>query len=264
MQITAPSPIIYLPENLWSLFTKPGRELLVRVLNIEGKTLDLELGGEKFQARIGGTINPEDFKIGETIRVKVIKTGNPIILQVISEEKEASDLKLFYLVTKEFEKEVTKDISLRKDLNLLATFVNEIIKKEKKEITDKSLKKLFGDKIKNLKVIYQQDKIVLPFIFNDERSWGYLELGAPEERKGRVKLFYLKFYFEYLGLVECYISYLEKEIYIEFYFVNQEAYKIAKKEYKNLENILVSQKIHCKIEVNMEEISPGYLLEKRG
>ncbi len=266
MQITAPSPIIYLPENLWSLFTKPGRELLVRVLNIEGKTLDLELGGEKFQARIGGTINPEDFKIGETIRVKVIKTGNPIVLQVISEKKEASDLKLFYLVAKGFEKEITKHIFLRKDLNLLATFVNEVIKRDKKEITDKdkNLKELFGDNIKNLKIIYQQDKIVFPFIFNDERSWGYLEFGAPEKRKGRIKLFYLKFYFEYLGLVECYISYLESEIYVEFYFVNQEAYKIAKKEYKILENMLVSQKIYCKIEINMKEIFPGYLLEKKG
>jgi len=53
MQITAPAPIIYLPENLWSFFSRPGRELLIKVLNIEGKTLYLELGGEKFQARIG-------------------------------------------------------------------------------------------------------------------------------------------------------------------------------------------------------------------
>ncbi len=266
MQITAPSPIIYLPENLWSLFTRPGRELLVRVLNIEGKTLDLELGGDKFQARIGGTVNPEDFRIGETIRVRVVKTGHPIVLQIISEEKETSDLKLFYVLAKESNVDVNKEIFFKKDLNLLASFIGEVLKGDKKEIKeeDKHLKKIFGDKIKSLKIIYQHDRMIFPFVFSDERSWGYLELGTPEERKGRVKLFYMKFYFEYLGLVECYISYLNKDIFLEFYFANKEAYEVAKKEAKFLKNLLVSQKIYCKIEINMEEISPGYLLEKTG
>jgi len=269
MQITASAPIIYLPENLWSFFTRPGRELLIRVVNIEGKTLDLELGGERFQARVGGTINPEDFKPGETIRVRVIKTGHPIVLQLISEEKEAvaTDLKLFYLVQQGFEKGSTEKVLLRKDLDLLATFVKDLVstdKKEKKTEVDKDLKKILGEKIKALKVLYQHDKVVVPFLFNDERSWGFLELNVPQEEKGKVRLFYLKLFFEYLGLVECYISYSWQEIFIDFYFVNPEAFKLAKAEQKNLQNMLVINKKYIKISINNQEVLPGHILEKKG
>ncbi|MDK2861912.1 MAG: hypothetical protein PWP33_1115, partial [Thermodesulfobacterium sp.] len=105
MQITAPAPILYLPENLWFLFSRPGRELVIRVVGIEGKTLNLELGGEKFQAKIAGTVNPEDFKVGENIRVKVLQTGNPVVLQVVSGEKTSSDLKILYILSQAGKKE---------------------------------------------------------------------------------------------------------------------------------------------------------------
>jgi hypothetical protein len=137
MQITAPAPIIYLPENLWSFFTRPGRELLIRVLNIEGKTLYLELGGEKFQARIGGTLTSENFTVGEVLKVRVAKTGNPIILQIISPEKEAEELKFLYLINAKLaEKSINKEV-FQKDFNLLATFIKDLVRatnQEKKKL----------------------------------------------------------------------------------------------------------------------------------
>ena len=61
IQVPPTSPVYFLPENLFSLLSRPGRELTVRVLQIEGKMLYLELGGDKFQAQIAGAFNPEDF-----------------------------------------------------------------------------------------------------------------------------------------------------------------------------------------------------------
>jgi hypothetical protein len=267
MQITAPAPIIYLPENLWSLFTRPGRELLIRVLNIEGKTLYLELGGEKFQARIGGTLTSENFTVGEVLKVRVAKTGNPIILQIISPEKEAEELKFLYLINAKLaEKAINKEV-FQKDFNLLATFIKDLVgvtNKEKKETIDKELKDLFGEKIKSLNIFYKDEKIVIPFVFSDERSWGFLELGEPKEEQGKIKLFYFKMFFEYLGLMECFLSYMGNEIFIDLYFANRESFELAKDEIKNLENLLLSYKIPTKISMNMGEILPGQLLKKEG
>lgn len=267
MQITAPAPIIYLPENLWSFFTRPGRELLIRVLNIEGKTLHLELGGEKFQARIGGTLTPESFTVGEVLRVKVAKTGNPIVLQVITPEKEKGKVQFLYLVsTKLAEKPLNKEV-FQKDVNFLTTFIKDLIgvtKKEKKETIDKELKELFGDKIKTFRFLFRDEKIIIPFVFNDEKSWGFLELGEPKEEQDKIKLFYFKMFFEYLGLMECFLSYLGNEVYVDIYFANRESFNLAKEELRNLEKIFYSYKIPAKINLNMQEILPGQILEKEG
>jgi len=270
MQITAPAPIIYLPENLWSLFTRPGRELLIRVLNVEGKTLDLELGGDRFQARVGGTINPEDFRPGSTIRVRVLRVGHPIVLQLIEEESEAAetkDLTLFYLVKEGSASKTQHTEFLRRDFDLLASFVREFMGTEKKDKTEKkeeALKRILGDKIKALKILYQHGKIIVPFLFYDERSWGFLELAPPKEEPGKVKLFYLKLYMEYLGLVECYFGYGKKEVYVDLYFASEDAYNLAKRELKSLEDMLVFEKKYIKISINTQEVTPGYILEKRG
>ena len=99
MRVTAPAPVTFLPENLFSLFSRPGRELTVRIVQIEGKTLTLETGGEKFQARIAGTLLPEDFRPGETLRVRVLSSGPPVLLHLVEGERlsqaEARLLKFF-------------------------------------------------------------------------------------------------------------------------------------------------------------------------
>lgn len=267
MQITAPAPIIYLPENLWSFFTKPGKELLIKVINIKGKTLYLELGGEKFQARIGGTLIPEDFTVGEILRVKVTKTGNPIILQILSSTKEKPEFNFLYLISNKFvEKPLNKEV-FQKDLGLLTTFIKEIIgsyQKEKREINDKELKELLGEKIKVFELLYKNDKIIIPFAFHEERSWGFLELSEPKEEQNKIKIFYLKIFLEYLGLLECFLGYSDKEIYVDFYISNKEAFEVIKTEIKNLERLFYFHKIPSKINVNLQEISPGQIIEKAG
>lgn len=267
MQITAPIPVIYLPENLWSLFTRPGKELLIRVLNIEGKNLYLELGGEKFQARIGGTLVPEDFAIGEILRVKVVKTGTPIILQVIAPEKEKSELQFLYLIsTKLGEKALNKDI-FQKNINILTAFLKdltEIATKEKKEFTERELKNLLGDKIKSFSFLLKGEEIIIPFIFEDERSWGFLELKEPKEIQGKVRLFCFKIFFEYLGLIECFLSYLGNEVYVDMYFVNKDSFELAQQEFKNLEKLFYFYKIPARINLILQEILPGQILEKEG
>ena len=123
MQITAPAPIIYLPENLWSLFTRPGRELLIRVIAIEGKTLFLDLGGEKFRAQIGGSLNPQDFYPGQTLRVRVAQIGYPIVLQILTEAKKESELKFLYVLNEQKKGFQSIKEGVSKDMSFFAIFL---------------------------------------------------------------------------------------------------------------------------------------------
>ncbi len=269
MQITAPAPIIYLPENLWSFFSRPGRELLVRIIGIEGKTLSLELGGDKFQARIGGTLNPEDFKVGESIRVRVIKNEGPIILQLISPRtsKVSSEFNFLYLVIP-YKTKVPVSEAEVKETNLVVSFLRELIgyttKKENREIEREEKELLLSKDIKTLKILYQEDKIILPFLFSDEKSWGYLELEIPEKVKDKVKIFSFKLFLEYMGLVEGIFSYLGNKVYIELYFSNFQTLEHAKREFKELQQMLFTNNILAQITLKEKKLSPGYLLEKEG
>lgn len=264
MQITAPAPILYLPENLWIFFDRPGRELLVKVLNIEGKTLHLELGGEKFQARIAGTLNPEDFKIGETLKVKVLKIGNPIVLQIISGERKTQDLNFLYLLLNKEKREIQNLEVIEKDIKMFATIFHRAVLREKKtKGIEDDLKEVFGEKTKFCEMIFQDEKVIIPFLFEDERSWGYLEISIPEIKKGRLRVFLVKFYGEYLGLMECYLFYREEEIGLEIYFSNKEAYELAKKELNFLKSFFSNLKIKVKIELELQELYAGRILETK-
>jgi len=71
-------------------------------------------------------------------------------------------------------------------------------------------------------------------------------------------------FFEYLGLMECFLSYMENEVFIDLYFANRESFEFAKEEIKSLENLFLLYKIPAKISINMGEILPGQLLKKEG
>lgn len=267
MQITAPLPIYYLPENLWSLFTRPGRELTVRVLQIEEKFLYLELGGYKFQARLAGTLNPEDFKPGELLRVKVLKSEGPVVLEVVGSEKGAQEQKLLYLLVKERASDFFSQPLVSKELSLLSQVIKNLVKneeiKEKKEI----FKKLDDFIERNLKIsdfVLEEDRLFIPFVFVDEKSWGYLEVLVPEDKGGRIKVFQLKLFFQYLGLVEALFWYDSQNLYIDIYFSEKEAYEEGKRELLDLKNTLPYSKNSVKISVLRKKTLPGILFSRVG
>ncbi len=267
MQITAPAPIIYLPENLWSLFTRPGRELVIRVIGVEGKTLFLDLGGEKFQARIGGSLNPQDFVPGQQIKVRVSQVGYPIVLQIVSEEKkETSELQLLYLLLHK-DQDLPQEKRVSKDVSLLSTFLKELVEEKKasratKETKKEKLEEFLGDKIKGFKILYEEDKVILPFIFNDEKSWGYLEIGVPEKKGKKIKLFFFKLFMEFLGMVEGLLGYESKNLWLDLSFSNKKALEEAKGELSELKKRFSFYNVSVKINLNYKEVAPGQLISK--
>ncbi len=266
MQITGPLPIYYLPENLWSYFTRPGRELTVRVLQIEGKLLYLEFGGYKFQARLAGTLNPEDFKPGELLRVKVLKSEGPIVLEVLGSSKESEEVKLLYLLAKEKPLLNIPRESSTKELRVLSEVLKELILRGEKDKKTplKDLDEVIGKNIKMSDFIIEEDRVFIPFVFLDEKSWGYIELPVPEEKGDRVKVFVLKLFFQYLGLVEAIFSYSPNFIYVDLYFSENTAYNLAKEELVDLKKELSLLEKSIKINLSKKETKPGFFLERVG
>lgn len=265
MQISAPLPIFYLPENLWSLFTRPGRELTVRVLQIEGKLLYLELGGYKFQARLGGTLNPEDLKSGEIIKVKVINSEGPIVLQIVGSEKEGASTKLLYLLARERPQEENTNLSsLTKEFALISELFKTIVRKEdKREGIYKDLEEQLGKTIKFIQPHFEEDGLFIPFIFGDEKSWGYLEI-KPEKKGEKVQLFILRIFLTYLGLLEAFFTYSDKSMEIDLYFTENKALDFAKVFYKDLREELYFSHPNVIIHFNKKRVEPGFFLQKIG
>lgn len=267
MQITAPLPIYYLPENLWSFFTRPGRELTVRVLQIEGKLLYLEFGGYKFQARLAGTLNPEDFKPGELLKVKVLKAEGPIVLEVLGTSKESAETKLLYLFAREKPSQLPPKEGLVREWGVISEVLKGLIfkgeSKEKRRVL-KEWEEVIGKYVKVSDLVIEEERIFLPFVFSEEKSWGYLELPLPEEKGDKVKLFLLKLFFQYLGLVEAIFSYSSDFIMIDLYFSENTAFNLAKEELPNLRKELSFSEKSIKINLSKRETLPGLFLEKVG
>lgn len=264
MQITAPVPIFYLPENLWSLFTRPGRELTVRVLQIEGKLLYLELGGYKFQARLAGTLNPEDLRVGDLIRVKVTKSEGPVVLQIIGSEKEEAANKLIYLFLREKPQgDKLTPQRMSKELTLLTELFRGLTERKEKGEEVKNWEEIFGKEIKFIKPQAEEDKFFLPFVFSDERSWGYIEV-KPEEKGEKVKLFSMKIFFSYLGLVEVLFAYTSQSLELDLYFAEKKALTFAKEFFKDLRSELYFPNRSVIISFHQIELRPGFFLERIG
>jgi hypothetical protein len=151
-----------------------------------------------------------------------------------------------------------------KDMGLISTFLRELVegKETSKGTKKEKLEELLGDKIKGLRFVYHNDKVILPFIFSDEKSWGYLEIGVPEKKGSRIKLFFFRLFMEFLGMVEGMLSYEDTQLWIDLYFSNQKALEEAKKELIDLKKRFSFSKLSAKINLNYKEAEPGQLISK--
>lgn len=271
MQISAPTPIYYLPENLWSFFTRPGRELAVRVLQIEGKLLYLELGGHKFQARLAGTLNPEDFVPGEVLKVKVLKTEGPVVLEVMESSRGKGEANLLYLLVKGKERDSLSPQVLAKEARREAIGLTEMLKllvqkagiKEKREGL-KNIEEFLGKEIELSDFFLEEDRVFMPFLLQDKKSWGYLEILPPKEKAGKVRIFLLKLFLQYLGYVEGIFYYTDDSLEIDLFFSEKGAWEWAKEYLRELRKELSFSSKFVKINLEKREVSPGQILERIG
>lgn len=266
MQITGPSPIYYLPENLWSLFSRPGREVTVRVLQIEGKLLYLELGGYRFQARLTGNLLPEEFRPGEVIRLKVVNTEGPIILQVLDHPKVRGTHHFLYLLVSNKRKMQAEEGSISKEWvlfrELLKGFQGSSEASERR--LPQNLEDLLGKEIKFVEFYVEDDRLFIPFVLRDEKSWGYLEIAPTLEGAERVKIFILTLFLQYLGYLKAVFSYTENDLEVDLLFAEPNTYRLAKEYLQELRSELSFSGKFVKITLEQRTLTPGHIFELRG
>jgi len=272
IQVPPTTPVYFLPENLFSLLSRPGRELTVRVLQIEGKMLFLELGGDKFQAQVAGIFNPEDFKVGETLRVRVERTEPQIVLKLISPQKRSADLLLMVdVLRKEASEGHSHGMTLlqekaKEEAGRLVSLLREALTyvEKKSERKGKGEEDFIFTKIKVKQPVYSENKLLLPLVFPEGNGWGYFEFEVPEEKEGKTKLFSIRMFFPYLGLLEANFYLQEKKLQVSIDFANKESLDFAKGYLEELKEALSTREGIANIFLRYKPLEPGYLLESRG
>ncbi len=261
MRVTAPAPVTYLPETLFLLFSRPGRELTVRVIEVEGKTLTLEAGGERFQARIAGTLFPEDFRPGESVRVRVVSSGPPVLLQIVESERlpqaEARLLQVIHVVQKLAPEVVRrlKGVSERPNVEDLVSVFVKLLEEDSPE----------KDSVQ--RVFIQERSLFVPFVFSDKVSWGLLEIGRePKEGKGASSsMYYLRLFLSELGLVEAFLLLQGvSKLSIRFYFSRDEALELARAHVAELKKELGERGFYSEISLEKSHYEPGVIIAYEG
>ncbi len=268
MRVTLPAPVTYLP----------GRELTVRVVEVEGKTLTLETGGERFQARLAGSLLPEDFRLGENVRVRVLSPGPPVLLQLVegpgvrrAEERFARLVQVLQPQVAALASKLPAVSEKPDPLSLVAFLVRimdrEVREKEKfsAEIEDRKIFQESGRDWTILSRFWQEGHLVLPFFFADRLSWGFMEAGREEGTSDGESFFYLRLFLSELGLMEAFVrAGAEKSLKISFYFSREEALALAREGVLELRRELAERGFWPEITLEKSYYEPGVILVKEG
>lgn len=229
--------------------------------------LYLEFGGHRFNARLTGTLNPEDFRVGEFLKVRVAQSEGPIVLEVIESPRGKVETGLLYLFSKGRETNVV-DSSLKfKEISILADLLKGLTEKthSRDRGTSKSLiEDILGEDIKASNLIFEEDRLFLPFVFKDHKSWGFLEVFSPEEKGEKIRIFALKLFLDYLGYLEAFFSYRDNLIEVELWFSEKEVLEYVREYINELKKDLSFSAKFVKIVLEKKEVLPGQLLEKIG
>ncbi|RUM87345.1 MAG: hypothetical protein DSZ24_06380 [Thermodesulfatator sp.] len=272
---TSPSLLIHLIEEEGApSFLEPGRELTVRVIGMEGRTLILESEGERFPARLAPTLGPEVFRPGEALRVRVLSTGPPVLLQLVEgREGGPPSLRLEPLLALLPQKAAEvfpglPAVSEREDLPALVALVVKALEEHpgREEISprkEEGESHLPRDLQAVLSHILSEGVLVLPFVFADRLSWGLLEAREREEA-GEGASFYLRLFLSELGLVEVLMHKLDRGLRLHFYFSREEALKLAREAVAELRGVLLEKGWIPEIVLEKGYYEPGVILAKEG
>ncbi len=268
---TLPITIRYLPESLLSIFSRPGKILEAKVETLEGRLVSLFIGGERLEAMLSPQVSPRHLRPGQTVKLKLVDTGPPVILSLLSTESEKAH---FYKEITNFLKNLSKifvshqllklDEQLSIENLLLNTFLvleKNTKNKEIVSISDQEKREF----VTLLPKFWENGIFFLPFMFLDKLSWGFL---LEEERKNKSKnerVFYLRLFLSNLGLLEIVFRLiLGKKLYLTILAAREEALVVIQRSLLELYDALKGKNFHVHIDTGLLETSPGVLLVTEG
>lgn len=259
------------PDTIRDLF-RPGEVVTARVETLAGKLLTLWVGNERLEALLSDGIPPQLLRPGQKIRLKVVELGPPVVLSLSYEApKEKDPLQWLPRFLQVLAREIPQKGPLApglpgettesrpRDFFLKGFFLFLESVSNRPEREGPSLDKSKETRDLLLKW-WQENSLVVPFLFGDRVSWGYLceEKGPSEARD--FSLFILRLFLPRLGFMEAHFGWARDFLEVGLYFVRAETLRLARKELSFLQTALGS--LRPKVVVKCEElsVSPGILL----
>lgn len=261
-KVTLPAAVRFLPENLASLL-RPGKVLVARVETIEGRLLTLQVGEERLEALLEERIPLRMLKPGQSLKLKVISTGYPVVLSLMLPRQDHLSMRLARLV-KSFAVQIQKgkleeeegEPSLER---LFWRFV-ETIKPEGGEKETGGAKDLKETILKT----WQEGVFFIPLVFGDRVSWAYLFEEKKKSQSSGSRFFVLRLFLSRAGFLEVHFRLLDGKFFLELYFAREEALNQARSMREELETALEARgfKVHLSL-ANLSAL-PGAFLDAAG
>lgn len=274
LKVSFPATVKFLPENLLSLFSRPGKILEAKVETIEGRLLTLFVGEERLEALLSPEVLPRRLHPGQTVRLKVVRTGHPVVLSLLSagEPSPTRDLyqkirSLLKVLPRLQARAVRSSLPEGPYLESLLLRIFEVLGEEQRahEVQAKSHG---GEErehlVSLLPRLWEAGVFFLPLAFFDRVSWGFLE----EEGKGEAscgRTFRLRLFLSRLGAMEFLFRLgLKGELSLSILAAREEALKTLREELASLHEELSARYPRVQIEMGFLETLPGSLLATEG
>ncbi|OAG28644.1 hypothetical protein [Thermodesulfatator autotrophicus] len=260
VRFTAPLTLRQLPEGFIEGL-RPGQVISAKVETIEGRLLTLFVGHERLEALISDEVPLHLLKPGQSIKLKVVSLGPPLVLslgleKVLSKEN-------FLLILGNIFKALGKKPPFLEDVpreKVLEFFLANLLKKEKtgaNETKEPIQKELRDFLLKN----WQEGQFLIPFIIGDRVSWGYLAEDSSVPRRKGERVFVLVVFLSRLGLMEARFLCYQGGLTIQLNFASEEAFEKAQKALPGLQEMFSEFKQQVIIKSDRLSATPGQILK---
>ncbi len=269
LKVSAPATVKFLPESLYSLFSRPGKILEAKVETIEGRLVSLFVGEERLEALLSPEVSPKGLHPGQRIRLRVIKTGPPVILSLLSaKEEERPVSKLLKLMPRFLASSALPSLKKGEEpspetliIHLLASSKEK--GKEGKEGPHLSRSSQEHEIRSLLYKVWEEGLFFIPFTFPDRLSWGVLEK-ADQPREGG-QAFRLRLLLSRLGLLEAVFWFSPSGPFrLTILVAREESLKLIQDSLTELYEALKGFYPNLHLETGLLETIPGLFLTREG
>ncbi len=270
LRVTAPATVKFLPESLYSLFSRPGKILEAKVETIEGRLVSLFVGEERLEALLSPEVSPKSLHPGQRVRLRVVKTGPPVVLSLLSvkEEEEQPVSKLLKLMPKFLALKALPLLNKKEKPSLETLLVNLLASSKEKSKQGKEGSYLSRSSQEKeiralLHKIWEEGLFFIPFAFPDRLSWGVLERADQAQKAGQA--FRLRLLLSRLGLLEVVFWFSPSGPFrLSILVAREESLKLIQDSLAELYEALKAFYPHLHLETGLLETIPGLFLTKEG
>ncbi len=274
LKVSLPLSTQFFTENLSKLFTQPGEILEAKVETISGRLITLLVGQERVEALLTPDVSPHMLRPGQKVRLKVVRTGNPVVLSLRLPPTPLPGKELKAQIQELIKALVTHKAAqkpLSTPIKLETLFAQALRHLEDQASTPEKAKALRPQDpahpnlrpLGQLLHLWEAGVFFLPLSFPDQVSWGTFEEETPKARKG-TRVFRLRLFLSRLGALEIVFFLKDAQLDVQILCARGEALERVQKALPSLYQGLKTCYPQLKLDYGLLEPKLGSLLARAG